>query len=157
MAGELDDATIVGYVTTVAGAGTDEASLRRHVADALPEHMVPARIRLLERFPVTANGKIDRGGLEAYDRREIPADVPVVPDGTATAVAICVIVQELLDVPRAVPGDNFFELGGHSFLATRLAARLRQRFGVKLGMQIVFGARTLDDLAGEVDAATAAR
>jgi amino acid adenylation domain-containing protein len=152
MVGELGAATIVGYVTTVAGSPVSEAELRRYVARALPEHMVPTQVVLLDRFPTTINGKIDRKALDAYAPAVAPAAGQGTPStaGLSTEEILCGIVQDLLGLPHVTPDDNFFELGGHSFLATRLAGRLRSEFGVKLTMHAVFSARTLADLARAV-------
>jgi amino acid adenylation domain-containing protein len=153
MVGELDAATIVGYVTTAANSTVTESQLRRHLAATLPEHMVPTRIVLLDRFPVTVNGKIDRAALDAYAQSAAPApgDGSSSRLGLPTEEIVCGIVQDLLGLTQVTAGDNFFELGGHSFLATRLAGRLRQEFGVTLTMHAVFSAATLAELAAAVE------
>src|SRR6185436_8720221 len=56
----------------------------------------------------------------------------------------------LLGVPRITLDDNFFELGGHSLLAIQLAARLRERYRIDLGVDAVFAAPTVRQLALEV-------
>src|SRR5262249_48569761 len=56
---------LVGYVVLAAGAAADAAALRSHVGARLPDYMVPSAIVVLERLPLTANGKLDRGALPA--------------------------------------------------------------------------------------------
>ncbi|CAM5544138.1 hypothetical protein Sdia_47970 [Streptomyces diastaticus subsp. diastaticus] len=151
--GELADAHVVGYVTTT--GPVEPADLRAHVAESLPAHMVPARVTLLERFPTLANGKIDRGALPQPD-----AGVPGLPDGGRApeaveaddrAAVVCAIVRDVLGIAEATVADNFFQLGGHSVQATRLVARLRERFGVAPSIRTVLEAATIGELAAAVE------
>ncbi|MGW5676959.1 non-ribosomal peptide synthetase [Streptomyces sp. NPDC003860] len=138
--GDVATARVMGYVTTSTGADVDGAELRRHVAAALPEHMVPYTVVVLDRFPTDPNGKVDRAALAAA-RAEPPA-----PTGAGGA-DLCALVQRILGVPRARPQDNFFDLGGHSVLATMLARQIRKEYDVVLPMRTIFQAATLADLA----------
>jgi acyl carrier protein len=124
--------------------------LRAHVGEKLPEYMVPAAYVRLERMPLTANGKLDRGGLpkpegEAYGVREYEAPVGEVEE------ALAEIWSELLGVERVGRKDNFFELGGHSLLAVRVMARLRQQLGLELDLRALYGAVTLASLAAQAN------
>ncbi|MCP3820193.1 non-ribosomal peptide synthetase [Streptomyces sp. A3M-1-3] len=146
--GDVATARVVAYVTASAGADLTGAGLRSYLARSLPEHMVPYTVVVLDRFPVTPNGKVDRAALSAADAR------PPVPEPETTRdTDLCGLVQRILGVPEARPEDNFFDLGGHSVLATMLARRIRSEFGVVIPMRTIFQAATLADLAGIVQAA----
>ncbi|MFJ5969213.1 non-ribosomal peptide synthetase [Streptomyces sp. NPDC093060] len=146
--GDLATARIVGYVTTSAGAEATGAELRQYVARSLPEHMVPYTVVVLDRFPTTPNGKVDRAAL-----REAGANPPVPQTAAAVGTDLYDLVRQILGVPEARPEDNFFQLGGHSVLATLLARRVRKEFGVVIPMRTIFQAATLEELAVLVEAA----
>ncbi|MBV9773641.1 MAG: amino acid adenylation domain-containing protein, partial [Gemmatimonadetes bacterium] len=62
------DRRLVAYVVPEAGAEPTAAELRMHLRGRLPEHMVPGAFVVLERLPLTSNGKVDRRALPAPDR-----------------------------------------------------------------------------------------
>jgi amino acid adenylation domain-containing protein len=140
--GGVADARVVGYVTTVPSAAVTGAQLRHHVAASLPGYMVPSSVVLVDQFPTTPNGKVDRAALRAA---AVPA--PAREAGPTVGRDICGLVKEVLGVNEARPEDNFFDLGGHSVLATILARQIRKAFGVTVPMQAIFEAATLADLA----------
>lgn len=114
-------AYLAGYVVPAAGRRLEAGRLRAGLARTLPEPMVPASLTLLDRLPVTANGKLDRNALPdpaADDRRGRPP-------GTTTERRLAGIWSEVLGFPVRVADRRFFELGGDSLSALRLVARLR--------------------------------
>ncbi|MEU8501937.1 non-ribosomal peptide synthetase [Streptomyces lavendulae] len=151
--GELADAHVVGYVT--ATAPVRPSDLRAHVTESLPPHMVPARVMVLERFPTLANGKIDRGALpQSYAGAARLTDGGRAPDASEAdgcAAVVCGIVRDILGIPEASVADNFFDLGGHSVQATRLTARIRERFEVALSIRTVLEAASIGELAAVVE------
>ncbi|MFG3578677.1 non-ribosomal peptide synthetase [Micromonospora chersina] len=139
------DKRLVGYV--VPGPGQDPeqtaqlpALLRRHTAGLLPDYMVPASVVVLERLPLTANGKLDRKALPAPDFTIVGTHrAPT----TALEETLCAAFAEVLGLPSVGVDDNFFELGGHSLLAIRLVARIRALLGMELSTGAPFEAQTV--------------
>jgi acyl carrier protein len=124
------------------------------VRAALPEHMVPSAVVVLDRFPTLLNGKIDRKALA--ERASLPrlsgslvegADADVAGSARSFEKLLCGLVAETLEVSDVTPQDNFFDLGGHSVLAARLASRMRKELGVTVPMRSLFEAGTLAELA----------
>ena len=119
------------------------AQLRRHVADELPEHMVPATTALLDALPVTANGsKIDVAALPA----PVPTAASVVAPVTGPAGVLAALFGDVLGVPAVGADDSFFELGGDSILSIQLVGRARAA-GLTLSPKQVFELRTPARLA----------
>jgi acyl carrier protein len=126
-------------------------ALREAARARLPEYMVPSAFMVLEAFPVTANGKVDRGALPAPDTLGSRGETYVAPR-TPAEERMAAIWAEVLGVERVGGEDNFFELGGHSLLATQLVSRVREAFRTELPLRAVFEAPTLAELARRVEA-----
>ncbi|HEV7646708.1 MAG TPA: amino acid adenylation domain-containing protein [Actinophytocola sp.] len=135
--------------TAVRPSGALAARLRRYVADVLPAHMVPSAIVVLDRMPLTANGKIDRRALPAptYPR----AGAGRAPR-TPVEETLCGVFAELLGLPAVSVDDSFFELGGNSLLAARLVNRIRSTIGAELTMSTLFDQPTVARLSTGLDA-----
>jgi amino acid adenylation domain-containing protein len=130
------------------GETVDTTSLRDALQRVLPGYMVPRYFVMLERMPLTPNGKLDR--------RALPAPVASA-DGagyeaprTATEQAVADIWAEVLRLERVGIHDNFFELGGHSLLAVTVIERIRAR-GMQVDVRTLFEAPTLAALALVLD------
>jgi amino acid adenylation domain-containing protein len=144
---------LAGYVVPAAGQVPDPEALRNGLREWLPEHMVPAGIEVLDRFPLTPAGKIDRAALPALGFSRAPGRAPA----TAPERLLVELFEEVLQTDRVGAEDGFFDLGGNSLLATRLIARVRARLGIELPIRTVFEAPTPAGLALALDGAETAR
>ncbi|MGW1216146.1 amino acid adenylation domain-containing protein [Streptomyces sp. NPDC002499] len=138
------DKQLVGYLVPQSraesqGQDIDMRQVRAHLADRLPEYMVPAALLVLDALPLTPNGKIDRAALPAPDFAGRVSDSAPVGE---TEEKLCALFAEVLELERVGVDDNFFDLGGDSGLAMRLAARIREELGSDLSMRQFFGAST---------------
>jgi amino acid adenylation domain-containing protein/non-ribosomal peptide synthase protein (TIGR01720 family) len=125
--------------------------LRRSAAEALPAYMVPSAIVLLDAFPLTPNGKVDRKALpKPHGAAE---ESRYLAPRNATEQALARIWAAVLGCERVGVHDNFFDLGGHSLLATQVIARVREAFSVELQVRALFLWPTLAALAPHVDEA----
>ncbi|WP_436494699.1 amino acid adenylation domain-containing protein [Actinokineospora sp. HUAS TT18] len=122
------------------------AELRPHLAELLPDYMIPSAITLVDALPVTPTGKIDRSRLPepSWDGQRA-ADLVAPRDSVERALAA--LWQELLDVPQVGVHDDFFALGGHSLLVARMLARVREHLLVDVPMRTAFDARTVATFA----------
>ncbi|MEV4319561.1 amino acid adenylation domain-containing protein [Actinocrispum sp. NPDC049592] len=109
-------------VAYVVAADADVDALRLHLADRLPEYMVPALFVPVERIPLTPNGKLDVRALPAAKA----AQENTAPR-TEVEAALAAVWSEVLDVSPVGVHDNWFTLGGDSILVLRLRALAAQR------------------------------
>ncbi|WP_414887103.1 phosphopantetheine-binding protein, partial [Pseudomonas marginalis] len=122
--------------------------LSAHLAQQLPDYMVPAQWVLLEQMPLSPNGKLDRKALPKADA-SLHARAYVAPQSELEQ-QIAAIWAEVLAVPRVGLNDNFFELGGHSLLATQVVVRLREQLHAEFDVKSIFTTPTLADFSAYV-------
>ncbi|MFP8908446.1 amino acid adenylation domain-containing protein, partial [Streptomyces atacamensis] len=151
--GRRGEAVLVAYHTPAdPEAPADAGALREHAAAVLPDHMVPVHYMVVDAFPRTADGRIDRTALP--EPRHSAARAP----RNDIEQTLCGLFSELLGKPVTGIDDSFFDLGGHSLLATRLVSRVRSTFGIELPFRDIFDAQTVAALAERVvDSATGGR
>jgi acyl-CoA synthetase (AMP-forming)/AMP-acid ligase II/acyl carrier protein len=141
------DKRLAGYVVPDSGAGLDPARLREAVAGVLPGYMVPAVITVLDRLPLSANGKLDRRALPAPEYAAGGGRAPA----TAREQALCEVFAQVLGLDQVGVEDSFFDLGGHSLLAAVLVARLGERLGVKISLRTFMSYASVSAIHGYLD------
>ncbi|MGD0243441.1 MAG: amino acid adenylation domain-containing protein [Streptosporangiaceae bacterium] len=148
---------LTGYVTPADGQDLDTlgpAQLRDFLSRRLPDYLIPAGFKAVDRLPLNASGKVDRAALPAPDH---DSRRPASPPRGSTEERLAEIWSLLLpeDGGRDEIGreDDFFAFGGDSLLAARLMFRIGEAFGVELGLAAFYQTRTLAACAAVIDAA----
>jgi amino acid adenylation domain-containing protein len=144
------DKRLVCYVVGEESVGPTARELRSHVLDKLPEYMAPSVFVLMEKFPLTPNGKVDRKTLPAPEQSRRDLAEAFVEPRTALERVLAGIWSQVLGVERVGVDDNFFELGGHSLLVTQLLSRVHEACQVKLPMRYMFEAPTVAGLTARM-------
>ncbi len=145
--GGVDNRQLVAYLVSVAGAAVDEAALRDRLAARLPTHMVPVAFVVLERLPLSANGKLDRNALPLPARAEGERRLPA--RGLESRLAD--VFAAVLGVPEVFADDDFFAIGGHSLLAMRLASEIRKALERPVSVGQIMTAPTVARLAARLN------
>ena len=123
--------------------------LRDHVRHHLPDYMCPVSYTLLDRFPLTPNGKVDRKALPEPDESRLDLQSSYVPPVTPLQQQLTEIWADVLGVDRVGIRDDFFELGGHSLLVLRLIARMEVVMGEKLSLLDMFQNPSIEAITRE--------
>ncbi|OPF83785.1 non-ribosomal peptide synthetase [Streptomyces antioxidans] len=134
---------LVGYVIPVAGRKDLRADEVTEWAGAhMVEYMVPAHIVVMEEFPLTANGKLDRRALPE------PAigQGSLIQPTTENERVVCAAVAALLRRDEVGVDQDFFQLGGDSILAISLLSALRDA-GLHVTARQIFTHSTVGALA----------
>ncbi|GAA2526042.1 amino acid adenylation domain-containing protein [Winogradskya humida] len=138
------------YLVLDAAAGPSRDELRAWLLGWLPEPMVPAAFNVLNRLPLTANGKVDRAALPTGRVAALDTARRHVPPATPTERILADVWCEALDADQVGILDRFFDLGGDSILALRVVG-LAERRGLRVSLRDVFAHQALGDLARAVD------
>ena len=149
--GDADDVRLVAYVVMQAGQSLNESELRQHARERLPQYMVPSVFMVIDKMPLTANGKVNRRALPEVEASRAELGREYEAPRTETEETLVSIWREVLNVEQVGIHDNFFELGGHSLLAVRLLSRVRESFSVELPLRSLFETPTVDGLAALVE------
>jgi hypothetical protein len=139
------ESQLVGYV--LARATTTEEEILSALREKLPAYMVPASVMLLDAWPLTPNGKIDRRVLPAPRATRTASEAVTTP----MEATVARIFSEVLGRPVQGREENFFALGGHSLLAAQVVSRLNAAVSASLSVRTVFDQPTVADLAREME------
>ena len=142
---------LIAYVVPDPDETLREETLRTHLKQSLPEFMVPAAFVVLDAFPLSPNGKINRKALPAPEHKA--STEGYVAPGDPIEEVVAGIWAEVLHLPRVGVNDEFFALGGHSLLATQVISRIRQACRVELPLRALFEAPTVAGLAALIEKA----
>jgi len=143
---------LVGYVKPEQAVAQSDiadyvASLRTRLSEQLPEYMVPGIIMLVEAWPLTANGKVDRKVLPAPDGSALQGEY-VAPETETEQVLVNIWAALLNLAPESVSiNANFFDLGGHSLMVIRLLSSIKQELGLTLEVQGLYEIADIQELA----------
>ncbi|RCL26006.1 non-ribosomal peptide synthetase, partial [Pseudomonas sp. AFG_SD02_1510_Pfu_092] len=138
--GDAERLQLVAYA--VADDGVTVQQLQAHLHARLPDYMVPAQVLLLERLPLTANGKLDKRALP------VPGAVSrgyVAPQGDIEE-KLAAVWADVLKLEQVGSTDNFFELGGDSILSLQIIARAKRQ-GLRITPKQLFEQQTIAQLA----------
>ncbi|UTR13170.1 amino acid adenylation domain-containing protein [Salipaludibacillus sp. LMS25] len=143
---QVGDKRLVAYIVTQ--EQLEQANIKQYVSGFLPDHMVPSLIMMVDKLPLTANGKLDRKALPAPDFSE-----QVIGTGPRTPQEelLCDLFADCLGIPEIGIDDHFFELGGHSLLAVKLMSRIRDTLGIELTIGDLFEAPSVAGLASKLE------
>jgi len=141
------DKRLVAYVV----AGPQLAGdLRSWLRERLPEYFIPSLFIVLDKLPLTANGKVDRRALPAPEYSSHSDAETFTSPRTPEEKKIAEIWTDVLDNGRVDINANFFDLGGHSLLATKVITRIREAFGLNVPLRVLFDSPTIAGVAAYV-------
>jgi amino acid adenylation domain-containing protein len=148
------DGRVVAYVAAGKDATPSVSELRKVLREKLPEFMIPSAFVMLEAFPLTPNGKVDRRALPEPGAASAGLQTAYLPPRTELETAIVSVWQEVLHLEKVGINDNFFDLGGHSISMLRVHGRLRETLGRELPITDIFRFPTVamlsERLSGQV-------
>jgi hypothetical protein len=144
-----EDKKLVAYLVGSSSEQLVISDLKIYLKQKLPDYMAPAGFVVMEKMPLTLNGKLDARALPELRKGD---------GGLAYAIArtpveeiVVGVFEEVLKLDRVGIYDNFFEIGGHSLLATQAISRIRALFGIEIGVRSIFEETTAASLARRIE------
>lgn len=126
--------------------------IKEDLRNFLPDYMMPNRIVVMDKLPLTANGKVDVKALEASDKVNIEmAEWSIITPRTNTEQRISEIWKKAMKWDSVSVQDDFFESGGNSLIAVGMINRINREFNCTLPLHALFEAPTIEKLARKID------
>ncbi len=144
-----EDTYLVAYYT--AGEPLIASQIRLYLKEHLPNYMMPSSFIYLDQFPLTTNGKIDKGSLPDPNSVDFSSATEYVAPRNEIEEGLVTIWEELLDKDQIGIYDNFFDLGGHSLKAVRLLSEINKEYQIKLELKDIFENPVIEEIAVKVE------
>ncbi len=138
---------LVAYIVPESGSAPHISELRDFLSRSLPSYMIPGGFVLLEAFPLTSNGKVNRRMLPVEDQRSSQEEGTYVAPRNALEGQLTTIWENVLGRQPIGVTDNFFNLGGESLMAVRLCSEMERTLQKKIPLPLIFHAQTIEQLA----------
>jgi amino acid adenylation domain-containing protein/non-ribosomal peptide synthase protein (TIGR01720 family) len=136
---------VIAYMVPAKKQQISIADIRNTLSQDMPSYMIPAAFVVLDKFPLTPNGKIDRKALPEPQLQSITESYTA--PQTETEKTIAAIWQDVLKTDRIGVHDNFFNKGGHSLTATQVISRIQRVFDLAIPVKAIFDHPTITALA----------
>jgi len=146
LAKQGQESRLAAYVVFQPEQAVDSKQMREFLHERLPEHMLPSSFVVLDAFPLTPSGKIDRRALPEPGK-DLGLNEGYVAPRTDLEEVLAGIFSEVLQLERVGVFDDFFALGGHSLLATQISSRIRECLHTELSVRKIFEEPTIGGLA----------
>jgi len=140
----------VAYVSSKKDIEFNIDEVKLFAVERLPAYMIPQAWMMVEAFPLTRNGKLDRRALPAPEHCKTKSDEFTKPQ-TVIQETLANIWAEVLEIEQIDIHDNFFDLGGHSLLGAQVISRVREVFNIDVYLRSLFEQPTVAGFATAVE------
>ncbi len=146
-----NDKRIVAYIIPATSEPLSPDTLKAKLRMWLPNYMTPSAFVILDRFPLTPRGKIDRSALPNPVSFSVDRGVEFVAPRTPAERLIARIWKDVLKIEEVSVYDDFFALGGHSLAAVQVIVRIRDETNADLSVRAVFELPTVREMAAHLE------
>ena len=140
---------LIAYIVINSKNNETVENIKEKLKDSLPKYMIPNHFIILNVFPLTPNGKIDKKALPLPIQSE-EENLYVAPK-SKTEIILASIFSEVLKRDKISKNQNFFNLGGNSLLAVLVISKVSKALNVKLDIKTLFTSPILWELAEKID------
>lgn len=140
------DKRLVGYLLSSEADMPNVAEIRENLLKSLPDYMVPSVIVVVDEFPHTPSGKLDRNAFPPPSSRRPDIGTEFVAPKTEAELQLAKIWSGVLLIERIGIRDNFFEFGGNSIRATKAVALMKQQMVTPVSVAEFFENPTIESI-----------
>jgi len=153
------DQKLVAYCSLKKDQQIKVSEIRSFLAKKLPEYMIPAAFKIMDKMPLTTAGKVDRGALPEIGHVRPELEQQYVAPKSKLENLLTKLWCETLDLDKVGIHDKFFELGGNSLQAAGFISNLQERLGETIFIVSIFDHSTIASYAAmlEKDYSTAVK
>jgi amino acid adenylation domain-containing protein len=144
------ESRMIAFLSGKGGTSLSTRFLREQLGASLPQYLVPTLFVLMDRIPLTPNGKVDKQTLPKQVASRPETDTCYIAPRTAQEAFIVSIWEQELGIEGIGVDDHFLEIGGDSLLAVRIARRLEQEFLCEIPIEALFKYPTVGELSAEL-------
>ncbi|WP_307393908.1 condensation domain-containing protein, partial [Caldalkalibacillus horti] len=119
--------------------------LRKYLKSLVPSYMVPAHFIIIDQFPLTSSGKIDRKALPEPTEQVLNEGIGYAPPSNELEQLLIELWEDVLGVEGIGVQHDFFDLGGDSIKGIQLNSRLHTK-GYSVEMKELFQYSTIAEL-----------
>ena len=141
---ENEEKYLCAFITTTKKVQTSK--LKEELSKQMPKYMIPSYIVVLDKLPVTVNGKIDKKALPEVDLTKVRESNYEAATNEIENILV-EIWQDVLSQEKIGISDNFFELGGHSLKAAVITSKIKKKLKVDVEVKQLFEAPTIKEFA----------
>ncbi len=141
------DIRLIAYLIPAENQILDENNIKNILAEKLPDYMIPSYFVVIDKFPLTPNGKIDRKKLPDPEISLFHRKSEFSTATNHTEYKLIELWKQILKINSISIDYNFFDLGGNSLLATRLVISIENTFNKKLSLLEIFKTPTVRQIA----------
>ena len=154
---------LVAYVMPATGQGVGANSpdeiqveycrqLKEALRGQLPEHMMPSGFALVDEWPLTVNGKLDKKAMLAL---ELVSAAHVAPGNETEAALVALIAEQVgIDEQQLGVTTSFFELGLSSLKLFAVINQVNRQFSLTLAPAEIYHKSTIQLLAAHISASS---
>ncbi len=143
------DQKLVAYYT--GNSSLSSKDLKNHLSKKIPSYMMPSNFMVLEKMPLTKNGKIDKSELKSLNIKTFDDDTTYVPVRNEIDELIEGVWKDVLRLNKIGIHDNFIALGGHSLAAIRVTSRINEELGMEIPLNKVFNLPTIEEYSNYIE------
>lgn len=125
-------------------------SIKAKLQQLMPLYMLPDKIVIVDKMPLTHAGKIDKTLLEIPENQIKNTTLPKWKEDNLTEI-VKHIWKELLSIEDIKDDDDFFNLGGHSLLLAQLHVLLPEPVRNRISLPELYIFTTISGFVKEVE------